>query len=207
MISKIVFFGDSITAANRNAHTPLGDGYVSILKDMFDSDKQLENIQFVNSGVNGHMVGDLLNRYQMDVIDHQPDAVVIKIGINDAYNQFISGNHEYSVQRYSSGLEKLVREIRAGLPRTQLFLLTPFLISDSKSEAFYRVMNEFCGVVKVLGNKFAIPVLDVQSVFDSAVKLKPASEWADDHIHPQHEGHALIAKALFTFLKGHLLKS
>ena len=147
MISKIVFFGDSITAGNRSVHNPLGDGYVSILKDIFALDKQLKNIQFVNSGVNGHMVGDLLNRYQTDVMDHQPDAVVIKIGINDAYNQFISGSNNSHLPIYETGLEKLVSSLQAGLPLAQFFLLTPYLISDSKSQAFYLIMDEYCEVV------------------------------------------------------------
>jgi lysophospholipase L1-like esterase len=62
-------------------------------------------------------------------------------------------------------------------------------------------MNEYCEVVKSQGQKRTIPVLDVQSVFDTAVKQRPAREWAEDQIHPQHEGHSLIASAAFAFLK------
>lgn len=207
MISKIVFFGDSITAANRNVHNALGDGYVSILKGLFASTKQLENIQFINSGVNGHMVEDLLKRYQADVLDHQPDAVIIKIGINDAYDDFISGGNQDCVQIYHTGLEKLITNLQIGLPQSLFFLFTPYLISDSKTEAFYLLMDEYGGVIKTLGKKFAIPVLDVQSVFDAAVNIKPAAEWAGDQIHPHREGHALIANSAFTFLKEQLLKS
>ena len=207
MISKIVFFGDSITAASRNFHNDLGNGYVSILKNMFNSEKQLENIQFINSGVNGHMVGDLLRRYQEDVLDHHPDAVIIMIGINDAYNDFSTGNDGNEIQIYHAGLEKLINNLQAGLPQAQFFLFTPYLITDSNSDEFYLKMNEYCGVVKTLGGKYALPVFDVQSVFNTAVKFKPACEWADDQIHPHREGHALIAKASFTFLEALLLKS
>ncbi|MBT3630379.1 MAG: hypothetical protein HOG76_12995 [Candidatus Marinimicrobia bacterium] len=88
MISNIVFFGDSITAANRSPKVPLGVGYVSILKDLFSANTDLKDVQFVNSGVSGHTVGDLLGRFNTDVLDHHPDAVAIMIGINDAYNDF-----------------------------------------------------------------------------------------------------------------------
>ncbi|NQV40842.1 MAG: SGNH/GDSL hydrolase family protein [Candidatus Marinimicrobia bacterium] len=206
MISKLLFFGDSITAGNRTAIHPLGDGYVSILKDLFAMEHYLEGITFVNSGVNGHMVGDLLNRYHTDVLDHQPDAVVIKIGINDAHDDFISGLANSDLHKYETGLKMLIQNLRTDLPRAQFFLLTPYLISDLKTEAFYVVMQEYCSVVKALGEKFEIPVLDIQEVFDSAVSIKPASEWADDQIHPHREGHALIANALFTLLENHLPK-
>jgi len=207
MISKIVFFGDSITAANCNVQNLLGNGFVSILKDMFSSDIQLKNIQFVNSGVNGHIVQDLMKRYDLDVVNHQPDAVVIKIGINDAYNDFMAGNDNGQIKNYELGLQRLIGKLLKRLPHTQLFLFTPYLISDSKFEAFYLKMSEYCGVVKGLGEYFDIPVLDVQSIFDTAVKLKPAREWADDQIHPHRDGHAHIARAAFPFLKGHLLES
>ncbi|MBT4035838.1 MAG: hypothetical protein HOB84_15770 [Candidatus Marinimicrobia bacterium] len=207
MISKIVFFGDSITAASRTILNPLGNGYVSILKELFLADSGLGRIQFVNSGVNGHMVGDLLNRYQADVMDHKPNAVVIKIGINDAYNDFIAGGDRKQIQNYATGLDKLIHNLQAGLPKAQFSLFTPYLISDSNSEIFYLRMSEYCDVVKSLGDKYSIPVLDLQSVFDTAVKQKPAREWAEDQIHPQHDGHALIARAAFTFLKEHPSKS
>ncbi|MBT3253823.1 MAG: hypothetical protein HN995_08320 [Candidatus Marinimicrobia bacterium] len=201
MISKIVFFGDSITAAYRTVHNPLGDGYVSILKDLFSTNSDLGGIQFVNSGINGHMVGDLLKRYQADVLDHKPDAVVIKIGINDAYNDFISGGGGNHIRKYVTDLDRLIHILGTDLPLAQLFLFTPYLISDSSSEPFYLRMNEYCEVVKSQGQKRTIPVLDVQSVFDTAVKQRPAREWAEDQIHPQHEGHSLIASAAFAFLK------
>ena len=207
MISKLLFFGDSITAGNRTALNPLGDGYVSILKDLFATEQELEGIAFVNSGVNGHRVGDLLSRYHTDVLDHIPDGVVIKIGINDAYNDFISGLINNDLQKYEAGLNALIQKLRTALPRAQLFLLTPYLISDSNADVFYKVMQKYCGVVKALGEKFEIPVLDVQEVFDSAVSMKPASEWADDQIHPHREGHNLIANALFTFLNSRFQKS
>ncbi|MBT3228843.1 MAG: SGNH/GDSL hydrolase family protein [Candidatus Marinimicrobia bacterium] len=204
MISNIVFFGDSITAANRSPKVPLGVGYVSILKDLFSANTDLKDVQFVNSGVSGHTVGDLLGRFNTDVLDHHPDAVAIMIGINDAYNDFFVDSDSGQVQNYEIGLDKLINDLQAGLPQAQFFLFTPYLISDSSTEAFYLKMEEYCEVVKKLGIKHAIPVLDIQSVFNSAVETKPAKEWADDQIHPFHEGHTLIARAAYTFLQDHI---
>ena len=207
MISKIVFFGDSITAANRNEQNLMGDGYVSILRDKFFSHSHMKHIQFVNSGVNGHMVGDLLDRYKVDVIPHQPDAVVINIGINDAYNDYSSGLESKTVHKYASGLKQLILNLRSDLPMARLFLFTPYLISDSRIDSFYLRMIEYCDAVKSAGSLHDIPVLDVQSVFDIAVETKPAVEWAHDQIHPHYEGHALIARAAFSFLSEHIVKT
>ncbi len=204
MISNLVFFGDSITAAGRNHYKPVGDGYVSILNDMFIADADFNQIKIINSGVNGNKVGDLLNRYQRDVLDHKPEGIVIKIGINDAYQDFISGGDNSYIEMYAMSLDKLLQALQVDQPVTKFFLFTPYLISDSKSDTFYLTMYKYCEVVKSLGFKYNIPVLDVQSVFDWAVEQKPAREWAEDQIHPQKAGHALIASAAYKFLKDHL---
>lgn len=206
MISKIVFFGDSITAASKDQHPPLGNGYVAMLKDLFASDSDLNQIKFMNAGISGHTIDDLLRRYKTDILPHQPDAIVIKIGINDARKDSSSARDRDRVKHYETGLQHLIITLQNDLPGVQLFLFTPYYISDSTSDPLYCIMGEYCGVVKALADKFAIPVLDTQAVFDAAVKMKPAREWAPDQIHPEREGHMLIARAAFPFLKGHLIK-
>lgn len=204
MDSSIVFFGDSITASNRSEWMPLGDGYVSILADLFKSDKRLNHFKLINSGINGHTITDLLNRYVQDVIRHRPKGVVIKIGINDAYLDFHESSQGSDIHTYQEGLHRLVASIKEKLPHTKLILFTPYLIVDSQADEFYQKMTAYGKVMKSLGSQHGLPVLDIQAVFDMAVKSIPAEAWADDQIHPHHEGHDLIARAAFTFLQGHL---
>ncbi len=204
---KIVFFGDSITAANRSPQQPLGDGYVSILEEMLSSQFNLNPVRVINSGINGNRVEDLLGRYESDVLGHKPDIVVVKIGINDACTEFISGTEDGQLNSYHAGLDKLIRVLKVGLPQAQFFLLTPYYISDTQTDALYDIMQKYCDVVKNMGAKYDLPVLDLQLVFDSAVKLKSALEWAKDQIHPVRQGHILIAEAAFIFLKENLIMS
>ena len=84
---KIVFFGDSIIEANRNAADPasLGDGYVSILHEKLKNLYEDVAFECLNRGVGGNSVSDLAARVQADVVAEKPDIVVLLAGINDVW--------------------------------------------------------------------------------------------------------------------------
>ena len=69
---KIIFFGDSITDANRllNPKYPNGFGYVSMINDDYAINHSYANITILNRGISGNKTNDLLDR------------------INDVLNQF-----------------------------------------------------------------------------------------------------------------------
>lgn len=200
MISKIVFFGDSITAGNRAKDNELGDGFVFHFTTMLSDKTDLKNIQVINSGVNGHTIQDLLSRVDQDVIRFNPDMVVIKVGINDAYNDFISDSGDIHIIRFKTDYRRLITTLRSKLTNSQIFFLTPYYISDDKHDPLYLKMSEYIHVVLSMGLELGIPVLDAQKVFDEAVTVKPARDWAADQIHPGPDGHKLIAQNVFNFL-------
>jgi len=201
MKSKIVFFGNSITAGNKAPHLPLGEGFVAMLADKLISNETYRHIQVINSGINGHTVQDLLARSDRDAIQHVPDLLVIMIGINDAYNDFAAGIESGRLHAYESDYLKLIDKIITELPETDIALITPYYISDHGSEELYRIMSRYIGTVKQLGQTHDLPVLDVQRIFDLATRNKPAQYWANDQIHPIPAGHMLIAESVFKFLK------
>lgn len=200
-MSKILFFGDSITAGNKSKIAPLGEGYVSVLSDMFKADTKFEKMNVINSGVNGHTVQDLLARYKEDVIAHAPDHVVIKIGINDAYNSYMHGKKPAHLGRYVMDYDKLLTRLRIELPGSKLRLLTPYFICRSTDNDFYQLMSLYIYCVEALGKKHMVEVLNIQEVFDKAVQFIPSTSLAPDRIHPEREGHELMAGYIYEFLE------
>ena len=205
MISKIVFFGDSITAGNKSAIEELGNGFVHYVASNLSARADLEHIQVINSGVNGNTVQDLLSRYEADVVKFYPDALVIKIGINDTYNHSISYSDDVAVTKYEEDYRRLINALRSQLPDCQILLLSPYYISDETQNPLYQLMNEYIRVVHRLGLEFELPFLNTQRIFDEAVAGKPAQSWAADQIHPGPDGHQLIAKHVYEFLSKNIL--
>ena len=71
---RVVFFGDSITQAGAE----LG-GYIEVMKTLVDTSRY----ELLGAGISGNKVTDLQARIQTDVLDKNPDVVVVYIGIND----------------------------------------------------------------------------------------------------------------------------
>ena len=87
---RIVFLGDSITDCDRNREDTksLGNGFVKILANKLLPIYPDTDIELINKGISGNEVCDLLARVQRDVIDLQPDAAVIMIGVNNTLHKF-----------------------------------------------------------------------------------------------------------------------
>mgnify|MGYP002639613143 CR=1 FL=1 len=204
MKNTIVFFGDSITDSSKTDFPPLGVGYVSMVAEDLENDGEHKEIAVINSGVNGNSIPDLRYRYKNDVVAHHPQTLLIKIGINDAYNDVCGGTTTENLQDFKKGYLKLIEDIFRDLPNIRILLITPYFITDSTSAPLYVRMCEYGDIVKQLALSFNLPVFDSQKIFDSAVKEMPAKSWAEDQIHPGPDGHRRLADGIFTFLKENL---
>ena len=81
---RMLFIGDSITDCGRRERAiPLGDGYVSMFAELAAARYPERHIEWTNMGVGGNRTTHLKERWQSDVIEHRPDRLSIKIGIND----------------------------------------------------------------------------------------------------------------------------
>ena len=92
--TKIVFFGDSITESGRNHmdDTDLGVGYVKIAAGKLRLFYPDTKFCFLNRGVGGEGTAELCARVQKDVVEEQPDYVVLEVGINDVWRRFSRGD-------------------------------------------------------------------------------------------------------------------
>lgn len=89
---KVLFQGDSITDAGRDRTDPhyLGEGYPKYAAEALRAKFPNETFEFINLGISGDRTVDLLNRWQKDCIDVQPDVVSILIGVNDTWRRYDS---------------------------------------------------------------------------------------------------------------------
>ena len=89
---KILFQGDSITDSNRAkdekwAEKYQGSGYPVLVAAELGY-RHPEKYCFMNRGISGNRVVDLLARVKCDLINLKPDVVSILIGVNDAWHDF-----------------------------------------------------------------------------------------------------------------------
>ena len=93
-MDRIVFAGDSVT--DSGSTNPVGEGlfdgvgrgYVRVIENMLAVYYPELKIRVTNSGISGNTSVTLLERYDRDVVELNPDWVSICIGINDVWRQF-----------------------------------------------------------------------------------------------------------------------
>ena len=153
-VVKVVFFGDSITASNRNLLDPedLGVGYVKIAAGKLRLLYPDTAFQFVNRGVDGDRTAELLQRVKKDVVDENPDYVVLEVGINDVWCRFSRGE-EVTPEAFRANYLQLVDTILA--TGAKLFLIQPYALKMGDKQRFLHI-EIFRKSIEQVQNQFAL---------------------------------------------------
>lgn len=201
---RIVFFGDSITDCerNRNDEKSLGNGYVKVLADKLRPIYPDMDIELINKGVSGNEVCDLLARVRSDVIDLNPDAVVIMIGINNVIHKFKYGK-ELNLKQFESDLTELLTRIKeAGIV---IIFLEPFLLPAPDKLRMRKLFNEELKIIDTVAPKLCDEFVAYDEMFNGLAESIPYTEYSADGVHPTHRGSRLIADTAIKAIRKHLL--
>jgi lysophospholipase L1-like esterase len=195
----ILFQGDSITNAFRkpeevcNAYQ-LGSGYAMLVAAQLLAARPRDRLRFTNRGVSGEGLAGLRKRWQSDCLDLRPDVLSILVGINDAGP--VQPDPAMPVEKYEQHYRELLARTRDALPSVRLVLCEPFVLrAGDVTEAARETLTAYGGVVRRLVTEFSAVFVPFQVVFADALKLAPDEYWSFDGIHPNAQGHWLMAKA------------
>src|ERR1051326_3447570 len=121
---RVVFYGDSIT--DQRLSTTFTETYVVTRFPKL-------NVSFVHSGWGGDRVtggggGPIDVRLRRDVIAYKPTVLTIMLGMNDGrYRAF----DDAIFHDYSSGYEKIIRDMKAALPDVRITAIEPSPFDDA----------------------------------------------------------------------------
>jgi len=195
---KIVFIGDSITDANRASQSPpLGNGYVRIASELLQARYPANQNVILNHGIGGNTVRDLEARWERDVLEHRPDWVSIKIGINDLWCWVVQrAGKSVSPAEFVEVYDRLIqRTTHAG---AQVILVDPFFISsdfDAQTDRG-RVLRElpaYIAVVAKLAKKHKLRRVKTHDAFQELLRFQSADSLCPEPVHPYLSGHTVIA--------------
>ena len=135
----VLFQGDSITDAlrDRSDGASLGFGYAAMAAAWFSALYPEKRVTFLNRGISGNRVKDLIARWEEDCIALKPDWVSILIGINDCWRRF-DRNDPTSLEEYKSGYRRLLTEVKEKTG-AGLILCEPFVLPVPKDREEWRV--------------------------------------------------------------------
>ncbi len=177
---KILFQGDSITdgarykskASEWDKNHQIGHSYVYIIAGLLGMKYPERHYEFINRGISGNRAAALLERWQRDALDYDPDVLSILVGVNDCLFGNKEGVCDLSAGAYEESYRKLLTLSREKNPELK--------------------------IVRRLAEEFDAVFVPLQEKFDEAMKVREPKYWIWDGTHPTEAGHALIAR---EFLK------
>ncbi len=198
----VLFQGDSITDCLRdrtrsgpNDPAALGAGYAGRVAGDLLAQQPGAGWKFLNRGISGDRVVDLLGRWRRDTLALQPDLVSILVGVNDTWHEHLFGNG-ISVVRYAELYRMLLADTRAARPHCRLVLGEPFALPGGDfQEAWMAELRARAGAVRQLAREFGATFVPYQETFDAARRRYRDAELAADGVHPSPLGHRLMAQA------------
>ncbi len=160
------------------------------------------DIELINKGISGNEVCDLLARVQRDVIDLQPDAAVIMIGVNNTLHKFKYGK-ELNLKQFESDLTELLTRIKeAGIV---IIFLEPFLLPAPDKLRMRKLFNEELKIIDTVAPKLCDEFVAYDEMFNGLAESIPYTEYSADGVHPTHRGSRLIADTAIKAIRKHLL--
>ena len=202
MAKKILFQGDSITDCGRSRENlaDAGKGYPLLVKASLGCECP-EEYEFINRGNSGNRIVDLYARIKKDFTNLKPDYASIYIGVNDAWHE-INYQNGVDTKKFEKIYEMMLEEIYAACPDIKLIIIAPYVLEGPATcnteeipdrwQRFQTDVAEKAEICKKMAEKYGLPLIELQPVFDEAAKKAPNTYWTPDGVHPSAMGHELI---------------
>lgn len=178
----IAALGDSLTYG-----WMVRKGYLDFLQEMLKEKYPTAQVNILNRGIPGDTAEGGLERLRGDVLDYNPDCVLVQFALNDA---FIG----YSPFKYRNNVHAIVTSIQENTD-ADVVLVTSVYIHNSKEN---EIAERFYSELEELSQEMHLPIARVHEKWKIAVREGiPFSRLVQyDGVHPTIEGYELMAKAI-----------
>ena len=221
---RIVFFGDSITegcfelydnhSGGINSIKDVQSGYPNLVTERLKEIFPETEIETINAGIGGNYSSDGLARIETDVIDKNPDIVVVCFGLNDV------GQKE--LENYQTNLSEIFKKLNsAGI---EMIFMTPNMINTYIHHLNLKILDKmakncaecqnngtmdlFMDTARKCARENGVEVCDVYAIWKKLQEYGiDTTELLCNYInHPIRPMHKLFADALEPYLVAKIKK-
>lgn len=204
---RLLFIGDSITDAGRNDFfkADLGQGYVNMIAGQLYRQYFHYQLEIINRGISGNTISDLVQRWQVDCLDLNPNIVTIQIGINNlwqTYNNQLEFN-KIHFEKFIKDYEYLITSLRQVSSVRQIILMEPYLIPHPDPRPLMREnLNTLNRRLANFAKDQNLLFVETNQIMNRLAKgLSPEYVTGNDGVHPTSFGHAHLAERWFVTCK------
>lgn len=184
---RIVCFGDSLTACGGQ-----GGHYSDYLQEW------LPKYEVINKGIGGDTLGGGRKRFEKDVLELQPVAVIIELGANDYWHtnrpisELKADLESMVIDAKKSGAEVIIASCFGGTTRESRVPIDP---SSKKRQLYAEKIAEFEREISEQYKCYYVPDMQVDILPNGK-----APYW-DDSNHPNKAGNEFVARRIFNELQ------
>lgn len=202
--NAVLFIGDSITDCKRNRENPFdyGKGYTNKFITIYQNLYPEQHITFFNRGISGDTSRMLLNRYEKDIKEIEPDFIFLLIGVNDTWRSV--HNKEFtSSDKFEINYRTILSNIKRDFPKTKILIMEPFALEgEVVIDGFREDLLLKIERVRELAKEYANYYVPLDSIlFQYGITIGGLKELSTDGVHPTDLGHSIIAEALLKQLE------
>ncbi len=210
--NTIVSFGDSTTAPR---------GTLTVYSDILRTELPYYGItgSVVNAGVGGNTSSAGMARFQSDVLDYDPDLVIIQFGINDStwdvWKNPPATAPRVSLATYTSNITSMTQTLKAAGSQVILMTPNPLRWTDTLKSmygyspydpndpmGFNATIIPYCQAVRNIAAAESVPLIDVYNMYVDydAVPGQSMDNLLLDGMHPNGQGQQMVADALIGLI-------
>lgn len=198
---KLLFQGDSITDADRNRddYHDLGNGYPKYAAKYITEAYPNVDFEFINLGISGNHVEDLVNRLEADFIEIQPDIVSILIGINDVWHR--AENREWlDDEIFEADYRKVLSELKSKT-NAKIMMIEPFLIPVEDKLFFREDLAPKIEAIRKLAREYADVYFPADGLLAAEFIGNVPTDYAADGVHPTEKGAEFLGRQYAQYIR------
>lgn len=191
--SVLLFQGDSVTDCHRNRENDLelGNSFVP----MIAAELEKYNIKVINRAIAGNKVNDLLDRFDKDFKEVNPDHLVLLIGVNDTWHNYPNSKSDVVFEEeYDLLLSKIKNEMNCNV-----LIMEPFIIGYK--EEYIVMRRDLLGKIEVirrLCKNYGHEYISFDSDFAEVLVKEDEELYSIEGIHPKEAGYRLMANKILS---------
>ena len=198
--SRVIFFGDSITEL---AVKP--GGFIILIDSICKTENKSDQYEFIGSGVSSNKIYDLYLRLETDVLNKNPDIVIIFIGVNDVWHKRLLGTGT-DPDKFEKFYQAIIDKIKS--KGSKIIICTPAVIGEKTDQTNEQDgdLNRYCVIIRGLAQKNNLPLIDLRQKFlDYGKANNPQNLEKNiltyDRVHLNDMGNQLVAGEMWSALK------
>ena len=189
---RIVCFGDSITGVYY--HTGGRRAWCELLEIALNRIYPNARMEMINAGISGNNTGAALKRMEADVLNHNPQLVVVMFCMND-----VAG---LTPEAFRVNLAEIVRRSRDR--GAEVILMTPNSIYPDDPRRPPSKVVQYVEIIRQVGRELSVPIADCFRAYEDIrdIDRRAWVQLMSDTLHPNMRGHKLFAEEVAWTLSG-----